>query len=574
MKYSEILTANRALEKKFKGEEYSITVLSNITVNQLKEILEYTARSEGVFARVTIGNYDNIVQDSMQHSQSRLVVIFWELANIIDGLQYKAGLLDQEKLQELVERVKAEMQMVFNNLKETSRVLINKFSSLVFNYLNLEKNQLDHIADELNRYLADSKPSNFTVIDIDRIIAGLSVEKSVDMRYFYSSKALYSIDFFKSWSSFVIPLIRSLNGKAKKALIFDCDNTLWKGILGEDGFDQIVLSSTQTGGTPYEEVQSLARQLISEGIIIGLCSKNNPADVNEVLEKYPKMVLKNEDLTIKKVNWTDKVTNLEEIAKTLNIGKDSLVFVDDSSFEIHFVNESLPEITTIQVPENTSDYPKIIRENLGLFFNISKTREDQKRVKMYKEQVLREEAKGGFDNLESYIKSLDIKLDIYTDNPDIIPRMSQMTQKTNQFNLTTKRYSEADIRNFVEADDHKVVAIGVSDKFGDNGITGLAILKIEDDQAEIDSLLMSCRIIGRNIEIRYFDYLMELLEKEGVTSVKAAYLKTLKNGQVSDFYDKLGFQISSEENGNKYYIIKTEKYKPHEINYMLIGYGR
>jgi FkbH-like protein len=574
MKYSELLIANRDLEKKLKGQEYPVTVLSNITVNQLKEIFEYTARKEGIFARVTIGNYDTIVQDSLQYSQSKLVVIFWELANIIDGLQYKAGLFDQEKLQELLEKVKGEMQMVFDNLRETSRVVINKFSSLVFNYHNLEKNQLDHIADVLNRYLVENKPSNFTIIEIDKIFAGLSVEKSVDMRYFYSSKALYSIDFFKSWSSFVMPLVRSLNGKAKKALIFDCDNTLWKGILGEDGFDHIVLASTQTGGAPYEEVQSLARQLISEGIILGLCSKNNAPDVNEVLEKHPKMVLKNEHLTIKKVNWNDKVTNLEEIAKTLNIGKDSLVFVDDSNFEIHFVNESLPEITTLQVPENISDYPKVIRENLGLFYNVSKTREDLKRVNMYKEQVRREEAKGGFDNLESYIKSLDIKLDIHTDDPDIVPRMSQMTQKTNQFNLTTKRYSEADIRNFVDSDNHKVVAIGVSDKFGDNGITGLAILKTKDDQAEIDTLLMSCRIIGRNIEFRYFDYLMDLLKEERVTTIKATYLKTLKNDQVRDFYDKLGFELISEENDNKYYHIKTAEYKPHEINYMRIENGR
>ena len=574
LKFSEILSANQKLGKSLHGKEYPVGIISNITVNQLKEIFEYFLRIESINATCTMGNYDNIVQDSDEFSQKKLVVIFWELANIIDGLQYKADLMGDDMLDELISKVKHELQFVFENLKETSHVVINSFSSLIFNANNIEKNKFDKIADELNKFLVDNKPANFSIINIDKIIAQLSVEKSIDLRYYYSSKALYSIDFYKSWSDFVLPLVRSLNGKAKKALIFDCDNTLWKGVLGEEGFDNILLSANQPGGTPYEEVQFLAKQLSREGIIVGLCSKNNPEDVDEVLEKHSKMILKNDDLTIKKVNWTDKVTNLENIATSLNIGKDSLVFVDDSNFEINFVNEMLPEITTLQVPHKISDYPGIIRKNLGLFYNASKTTEDLKRVEMYKEQVKRVEAKSGFENLESYIKSLGIILDIYIDDRAIVPRMSQMTQKTNQFNLTTKRYSESDIQKFVDDPNYLVVAIGVSDKFGDNGVTGLAIIKINGGLAEIDTLLMSCRIIGRNIESRYFDFLIDFMQEKGVNKVEANYLKTLKNNQVENFYEKLGFFVQGQENEDKFYTLTLKDYKPHFINYMQIKNGR
>ena len=574
LNYREIFAANQKLKESLQGKEYPVAIISNIIVHQLKEIFEYTLRKTGINASCSIGNYNNIVQDSKKVSNNKLVVIFWELANIIDGLQYKADLMSTESLSDLINNVKKELDFVFNNLKDTSNVIINTFSSLLFNVYNLDPNNLDTIADELNKYLIAKLPPNFTLINTDKIIARISVEKSVDMRYYYSSKALYSIEFYKSWSKFVLPLVRSLNGKAKKALIFDCDNTLWKGVLGEDGFDNILLSATQPGGTPFEEVQSLAKQLNREGIIIGLCSKNNPEDVNEVLAKHPKMTLKEADFTIKKVNWIDKVSNLKSIANTLNIGKDSLVFIDDSNFEINFVNETLPEITTIQVPEKISEYPGIIRKNLGLFYNASKTVEDQKRVKMYKQQVKREEAKEGFNNLESYIKSLKIVLEVYVDELKIIPRMSQMTQKTNQFNLTTKRYSEADIKKFVESPDYTVVAIGVHDKYGDNGITGLAILNQNDIHAEIDTFLMSCRIIGRNIENRFFDYLIDLLKKRGIRKLYANYIKTLKNNQVNDFYNRLGFTLINEENGNKKYELELNHYKSSFINYIQINHGR
>jgi FkbH-like protein len=561
---------NKELGDKLSGKGYNVSVISNITINQVKEILEFKIRETGIRAECKIGNYDNILQDAAAFKESQLVVIFWELANIVDGLQYKAELLGKEKTEELINKVTGEIGYVFNELKDTSHILINKFSSLLFNHANIDRNNLDLIADKLNDFLYQNTPKNATIIDVDRIYAKLSVERCVDFRYYYSSKALYTIDFFRAYSDFVLPVVRALNGKAKKALIFDCDNTLWKGIVGEDGFDQIALSSLQRGGTPYEEVQTLARALAEEGILLGICSKNNPADVDEVLNSHDGMVIKDDDLTIKRVNWSDKVSNLKSIAKTLNIGLDSFVFVDDSDFEVNLIKENLPDVTTLQVPAKTFLYPELLRKNLGLFYNVSKTKEDVKRVAMYKEQAKREEAKSNFDNLEAYIKSLSIKAEVFVDNKSIVPRMSQMTQKTNQFNLTTKRYAEADITRFVEDEKTMVVAVSVSDKFGDSGITGLSIVCLDNDTAEIDTLLLSCRIIGRRIELLFIDYLVEKLRHRGVKRIKSKYLKTLKNKQVETFYDNLGFKVVDKTEDSTDYEVSVDDYQQQEITFIEI----
>ena len=562
MKYSDIILANKKLENELSGNEYSVAVISNIVVNQLKEIFEYTIRSEGINTNCTFGNYDNILQDAERFQDRNLVVVFWELANLIDGLQYKADLFDKKKIDEFINKTKAELDLVMKILSNTSYVLINKFSSLLFNYNLINPNNFDYIADELNAYLLEIKPKNVSLIETDKIIAKTSIDQSVDLRFFYSSKALYTIEFFKNWSNYVLPIVKSLNGKTKKALILDCDNTLWRGILGEDGHDNILLSSNQIGGAPYEEVQSIAKALIKEGIILGICSKNNLNDVEEVLNNHQWVTLKSEDFSIKRINWDDKVSNLINISKTLNIGLDSLVFIDDSDFEINFVKESLPEVTALQVPEKPFNYGQEVRNNLSLFYNVSKTDEDLERIKMYKEQVQREEAKSVYDNLEEFIKSLEISIEVHIDDSRIVPRMSQMTQKTNQFNLTTKRYTEADIQSFINDEHFSVIGISLSDKFGESGVTGLAIIKTDGDTAEIDTFLMSCRIIGRRVEYRFFDYLVDRLVNRGIKRIFAEFRETKKNGQVQRFYDTVGFDVLEKTKESTKYVIETENYKP------------
>ncbi len=583
LKYSEILKRKAEFGKALhdrdcyeKNFKYEVTVLSNIIVSQFNEILEYTLRVKTIPAIVKSGDYDNIVQDSLKYKDSNLVIIFWELCNIIDGLQFKIELYDDQQIDAIVKKTKSEIDLVFKNLQNTSLVLFNKFSSIQFSSSNINETKLEKLSVQLNQYLADNMSENVKLIELEKVIANVGINSSLDLRYYYSSKALYTIDFFKAYAEHTKPYIMSANGKTKKAIIFDCDNTLWKGVLGEEGFDGIEMSSSTRDGAIYSEIQSIALALNKQGILIGLCSKNNPADVDEVIESHPDMQLRDEHITIKKVNWSDKVTNLREIAGELNIGVDSLVFVDDSPFEVNFIKEQIPEITVLQVPHRLYDYTKMLRETSGLFYNLSYTEEDKQKTEMYQQQVQRETVKKEYTDIEGYLSSMGLKLTIFEDDNSIISRMSQMSQKTNQFNLTTQRYTEGDIKSFIAKSDAKVFAFAISDKFGDSGVTGLCIINIDGNSkiADIDTLLMSCRVIGRNIEYAFMNYLTNYIKDCGINIVRAKYIQTQKNEQVKDFFDKCSFLLNDSGETEKNYVLNIRDYKSKQIHYIEVIDGR
>jgi len=576
LKYSEILKLNKNLGSNPKSIPYNIIVLSNITVHQIKEILEYQLRSENINANVEIGDYDNIVQDSKKYQDSNIAIIFWELCNIVDGLQFKNELLNEEQLNKILEKTKSEIDLVLKNLEKTSLVLINRFTSLHFYSFNIRESNLELLADQLNNYLEREKPLNVKLVNLEKVIANVGLESSVDLRYYFFSKALYTVTFFKTYAKYIKPFIMSVNGKAKKALIFDCDNTLWKGILGEDGFDGIEMSPRTKEGSIYSEIQTIANALSKQGILIGLCSKNNPEDVDKVINTHPDMQLKDDNIAINISNWSDKVSNLKKIAKDLNIGLDSIVFIDDSSFEVNFVQGQLPEIMVLQVPEKLYDYPKMLRKNIDLFYNFSFTAEDKIKSNMYKQQLARKTHKKRFSNIEDYLKSLELKITIHLDNESIITRISQMSQKTNQFNLTTNRYTERDIKSLIEKNDYKVFSLALSDKLGDSGVTGLCIINIDkkNKSAEVDTFLLSCRIIGRNIEYAFIDFIIEYLKNKKVNIVKSKYIKTQKNEQVKDFYDKCSFELVESTNSVRIYTLDINNYKPKKLTYIKVINGK
>ena len=576
LSYTEILKANQELGRSLTAETYNIAAFSNSTINLLKEILEYSLRAEGIPAKVHIGDYDNIVQDARKYCESNGVIIFWELWNVLEGLPYKAETWDEKQLNELLEKVKGEIDFTLKNLQKTPFVILNKFSALPFNAVSLETNRFEQLARQLNRYLEDHVGRNVHLIDLDKVIAGLGLRESVDLRHYYSSKALYTVNFYRAYAQHIMPFFCSVNGKSKKAIIFDCDNTLWKGILGEDGMERIEMSPTTKDGAIFAEIQALALALAKQGVIIGLCSKNNYQEVEELIARHPDMQLRDEHIAIKKINWSDKAVNLRAIVQELNIGLDSIVYVDDSPFEIDFVRREIPEVKTFQVPDKLYDYPRLMREHMNLFYKGSSTEEDISKIKMYKRQLEREEAKKEFVNMEEYFASLKLKMTIFENDESLIPRISQMCQKTNQFNLTTKRYTENEIKNFICHEGARVYAFSVSDKFGDSGVTGvsIAMLDAKSSVAEIDTFLMSCRVIGRNLEYAFMDQLVEALKQSRIKTVKANYIQTAKNGVAKNFYDECSFILDVADKNSSKYVLDISRYRSKNINYIEVRNGR
>jgi len=570
MKWGQIIKRNKELGLIMSGRVKKVALLSNTTVFQLKDILELTLRESGVAVEVDLGDYDSIVQDSQRFSDYDVVVIFWELSNLLEGFNFRFNLLSHEQLQAITAKVKAEMQLCLENLKKTPIVLFNRFTSLPYDQEVLKNSDFKAVEDQLNSALTSIVGKNQLIVDIERLIAFSGLEQAVDHRQFQISKSLYTKEFYINYAEQIKPAFLAMSGIIKKVLVLDCDNTLWGGVLGEDGEDGIKMNDLTVQGKLFHEVQSLIKGFERKGILLALCSKNNADDVDMVLKNHPDMVLQDTDFVGKKVNWLDKATNIKNLALELNLGLESFVFVDDSEFEIGLIRQELPQVQAVLVPPEISDYPAVIRNLERLFFNLSVTNEDSNKTAMYQEESRRVEASQNFRSIDEYLASLGLTLRVYFDKDVSIARASQMTQKTNQFNLRTMRYSESEISEFVSNKNYLVASFSLEDKFGDYGITGLAVVKIEGNIGFFDTFLMSCRVIGRNVEFVFIKHIVDKVKQihTKLDQLHAEWISTPKNSQVSDFYDGLGFLCSEKTTTSKIYQVSIDKYVVRDIEYI------
>lgn len=573
LKYSEILACNRELGDSLPGDDYRVALLSNIVMSQLSDVLEFQLRRQGIKAKVTMGNYDNIVQDSQRLKEFDAVVVFWEVANLVDGLHASADILSDQELLALAERVEREVFLVMENLIHIPLVLFNRFSSLIFSANDLRVGPLANLSDRLNLALGGMASASKIIVDLDKVLAKVGLDNATDFRQFQSTKALYTIDFLRSYAVAVTPAFLAATGHSKKVLVLDCDNTLWFGILGEDGEDGIQIGGSTLKGKIFAEVQQILRGFRQQGVLLALCSKNNPEDVDRVLGSHPDMILRNDDFVAKIVNWQDKATNLRTLSAELNLGLDSFVFVDDSSFELGLIEKELPMVKCFQVPKNLSEYPSLVRGLKQEFFTLSRSLEDDQKTKLYHQEQQRKGLAAQFDSIDEYLASLKFRLTILWNEEIPVPRAAQLTQKTNQFNLTTRRYTEADIQRMLLDTDYTLAVFSLADDYGDYGVAGMVIIKLEKaspGRAVIDSFLMSCRVIGRKVEYAFFNEVVQRCRRMGITELRAEYLVTQKNSQVSNFYDDIKFEPISVDEKGKEYLIRLANYEQQDIKHISI----
>ena len=390
---------------------------------------------------------------------------------------------------------------------------------------------------------------NVTVIDICEFTRKFPEDELMDWKFWFISQMGLNPRLSKPFMEWFERKLDQISLKRKKCLVLDLDNTLWGGILGEDGIDGIKLSGDYPGKA-YHLFQETLKELCKNGIILTICSKNNEDEVLDVLDNNPFMVLKKEDFASWRINWDDKAANIKEIAEELNIGLDSMVFIDDNPSERELIRQVLPMVTVPEFPAQPYELPIFCKGLIEQYFRVfSITDEDRKKSEQYKANTLRTQSQRTFTDMESFLKSLDIHIKIELANEFNIPRIAQMTQKTNQFNLTTRRYTESDIRSLLERG-WDICCMSVADRFGDNGITGCLLINGD----EIDSLLLSCRILGKGIESAFLKTVLAGLRDRGIQSVKAEYIPTSKNAQVADFYDSCGFTlIDQTKDGTKIY---------------------
>ena len=411
--------------------------------------------------------------------------------------------------------------------------------------------------DQYNAALfeAEKTHANLKVIDFSEFTHNYPATDLFDWKFYFIGQMGINPKLAKDFQAWWSRKLESIALKRKKCIVLDLDNTLWGGILGEDGISGIKIGGDYPGKA-FSFFQQSLHQLSKTGIILTVCSKNNEADVLEAWEKNPFMVLKKEHFAAYRINWADKATNIKELADELNIGLDSLVFVDDNPTERELIRHMLPMVYVPVFPSQPYELPLFFKKLVDECFKVySITEEDRKKTAQYKANAARAQAQHSFTDFEAFLESLDIQITIEAANEFNIPRIAQMTQKTNQFNLTTKRYSDADIKSRL-AHGWKIWCISVADRFGDNGITGAIMV----NGNTIDSFLLSCRILGKGIEKAFLKKILALLKESGYISIWAHYIPTAKNAQVADFYEQCGFPcVINEADGKKSYVLDLEE---------------
>jgi FkbH-like protein len=344
----------------------------------------------------------------------------------------------------------------------------------------------------------------------------------------------------------------------KKVLVLDCDNTLWGGVVGESGVENIQLDPYEYPGVAYYRVQSEVLSIAEKGGLICLCSKNDEASVWPVLDQHPHCLLRRNHLAGYRINWADKATNIKELALELNLGLDSMVFVDDDPAECELVRSQFPEVTVIRVPAKIYEYPGVLKAS-GLFDRLSVSQEDKERVHYYQAEKDRREVQKRHVDAAGFLRDLQMKAVIRPVQNGDIARASQLCQRTNQFNLTSRRYTESDLALFLDSPDVKMFLLQAEDRFGPLGQSGLIIFRKSADAVEVDTFLMSCRIIGRLLDRALFcESLRAVKQLWPLEILRASFIPTRKNGIVSGLWKDYGFSRISADNGDTYACLVSE----------------
>ena len=394
--------------------------------------------------------------------------------------------------------------------------------------------------------------ANIQVVDFGAFLNQYSSSERIDWKFYFLSQMILNPRLAGDFRKWMDEQRRAIALKRKKCLVLDLDNTLWGGVLGEDGIEGVQIDGDYPGKA-YHYWQEGIKELERKGVILAICSKNNQTDV-EALFAAREMPLSLKDFACMRINWNDKATNIREIAQELNIGLDSMVFVDDNPTERELIRQQLPMVAVPEWPAQPYELPMFYARLVNDYFSVyTLTDEDKKKTEQYRQNANRAQAQAHFTDMEDFLRSLEMQLTIREATEVTIPRIAQMTQKTNQFNLTTKRYTESDIRSLLE-ERAQIWTLSVADRFGDNGITGLMILKPENGW-NIDTLLMSCRVLGKGIEEAFFKTVISRYEG----ALTAQYIPTAKNEQVADFYDRMGMKLERmNDEGVKEYSAQIE----------------
>ncbi len=445
-------------------------------------------------------------------------------------------------------------KIIFSNVPEAD-------DNVFGNYFNKLRKSAGYQIREYNYKLMNicQEYHNLFINDINMLQHRYGLSFAFDPKMYINSSMVYSIDFLPVVAKNSVDIILALSGSFKKCLILDLDNTLWGGIIGDDGIENIQIGNLGIGKA-YTELQQWVNQLKQRGIILAVCSKNTEHIAKEPFEKHPEMILTLDDFAVFVANWNTKVDNIRYIQSVLNIGFDSMVFCDDNPVEREIVRTYIPDITVPELPEDPAEFLPYLSA-LNLFETASYSYEDTERTKLYQQEAKRRDVQASFHNEGDFLTSLNMVSVVQPFNSFTIPRVSQLTQRSNQFNLRTIRYTEEEIKKMCSSKEYFTVSYTLEDKYGDYGLISVLILKKDRLSLFIDTWIMSCRVLKRTMECFVLNSIVELARINGYHYIIGEYLHTSKNDLVRDHYKDLGFiperdkwklDVSSYQNKTNY----------------------
>jgi len=559
-KVSDYFSLGREIDGMYSKDELgvdkvlNIALLSSSTISGLKETLQVICGENNLFSQVYVGEYNQYAQEilnpesGLYKSNPDLVILNIDLRAIAGSYFTMPYSISEDERREWA---KDTAKFVINlsgevSTKSTAKVLLHNFEIPDYSPLGLVENKEGYgfieSLEDLNRKLRDHFKNNnqVFVFDYNTFCSRLGKENLFDYKMYYLGDIKLKTQKFPKLAQEYARYIKALAFGSKKCIVLDLDNTLWGGVVGESGVEGIHLGPTAEGRS-FLEFQEHLLALFKRGVILAINSKNNEEEALKAIREHPHMVLKDEHFAAMRINWNDKVANMKSLAEEINIGLDSMVFFDDDLVNRDMVKEFIPEVTVVDLPVDFSLYVNTLTK-LNYFDTLSLTKEDIRKGKIYVEEKQRRKLVQN-TNLNDYLRILNIKLSIENANKNNILRIAQLTQKTNQFNLTTRRYTVEEIEAFSESENFQVITITLSDKFGDSGLTGLAIIDTNASESWlIETFLLSCRILGRKAEDALLAHIIDTAKKEGAKSISGNFIPSEKNIPAKDFYNNCGFK--------------------------------
>jgi FkbH-like protein len=449
-------------------------------------------------------------------------------------------------------------QVLFFNLADPGDGVFGNYGAKVAWSL---RNQIRFCNSELTRMAGEA--DDFHVYDLAALQAELGRGALFDPKLYFTSKFALTPGALPLVARGVVKMLAARKGSFLKCVILDLDNTLWGGVVGDDGLDRIEIGELGLG-PGFTAFQSWLKQLRDRGIVLAICSKNDEANAREPFLKHPDMVLRMDDIAVFMANWDDKASNIRRIKEIIDIDYGAMMFLDDNPAERQLVRESFPTMQVPELPADPTEYVTYLTA-LNPFETASYTAQDAQRTSEYQTETRRHQEREKFVNLADFLQSLEMRAVVRPFVPFNFPRVAQLTQRSNQFNLRSVRYSEKQIAALANSPTSVTLAFELKDRFGDNGLISVVILEIQGEEFFVDTWLMSCRVLGRGVEQFVLSTIVGKARELGIKRVIGEYLATAKNGMVKDHYARLGFTAGT---GNRW-VLETATYVDQPVNIML-----